>query len=225
VWTKQRDRAAQLCADGRLTDTRIAAQVGISTRTLERWRTQPQFQEQVAAFIQAAEAKARECAIARKMARVAALQERWQALQQIRQERGQALADQGIPGGSTGDLVRSVKQIGSGPTAQVVTEYELDAALLRELRAHEEQAAKELGQWADQRPEEAASAPVALAQVVISSREDAKSYMERLNAQPGALVGVVSRAAPAPPVPPSLAEALDLAQAGSGEAYDGPSGI
>jgi hypothetical protein len=215
VWTEQRDKAARLVADGRKTEASIAAEVGISTRTLERWRTQPEFQERVERYIQAAEVKARECAIARKMARVAALQERWQALQQIRAERGQALAGQGIPGGETGDLVRSVKTIGQGERAQVVTEYELDAALLRELRAHEEQAARELGQWNDQRAEEATAAPTALAQVLITSREDAVAYMAKLNATPDALIG---RAAPPTPaaLPRSFKDALAVAEGTEG---------
>jgi class 3 adenylate cyclase len=45
--------------------------------------------------------------------------------------------------------VRNVKGIGAGENYREVREYEVDVALLRELRAHEEQAARELGQWVD----------------------------------------------------------------------------
>lgn len=53
----------------------------------------------------------------------------------------------GIPGGETGLLVRKYKNLGSGDNARTVEEYEVDTGLLAELRAHEKQAAEELGQW------------------------------------------------------------------------------
>ncbi len=49
------------------------------------------------------------------------------------------------PGMETGLIVRSYKVAGG----QMVEEFSFDAALLKELRAHEEQAAKELGQWTE----------------------------------------------------------------------------
>lgn len=49
------------------------------------------------------------------------------------------------PGMETGLVVRGYKVAGG----QTVEEFSFDAALLKELRGHEEQAAKELGQWSD----------------------------------------------------------------------------
>ncbi|HEV3333100.1 MAG TPA: hypothetical protein VG096_19070 [Bryobacteraceae bacterium] len=37
-WTKQTIQAAQLVADGRLTEVEIAVEVGISDRQLRRWK-------------------------------------------------------------------------------------------------------------------------------------------------------------------------------------------
>lgn len=54
-----------------------------------------------------------------------------------------------IPGGRTGWLVRTVKQIGGGDHAERVEEYAFDAGLHRELRELEKQAAQDLGQWTD----------------------------------------------------------------------------
>jgi hypothetical protein len=53
------------------------------------------------------------------------------------------------PGGETGLLTKKLKVIGFGENAELVAEYSVDTGLLKELRAHEEQAARELGQWAD----------------------------------------------------------------------------
>lgn len=52
-------------------------------------------------------------------------------------------------GGSTGLLVRKLKQIGSGENAELVEEFEVDTGLLKEMREHEKQAAQELGQWVE----------------------------------------------------------------------------
>jgi hypothetical protein len=206
-WTRQREKAARLCADGRLTEARIAALVSSSTRTLERWRTQPEFLERVDRYVQEAEAKAKNCAIANKLLGVQDLHERRQLLLQIVAERAADPSRAGVPGGRTGLLVRQVKQIGSGAAAREVEEYELDAALLRELRAHEEQAARELGQWVE-RPEADSPGPVVLSQVVVTDREGARQYLERFNADGGV------------PVRPALSAPLSLAEAVA--SADGP---
>jgi hypothetical protein len=221
VWTRQREKAARLCADGRLTDARIAAQVGVSTRTLERWRVVPEFQAKVDAYVRAAEAKARECAIGNKLLRVQALHERRQLLLQIAAERAADPSRAGVPGGGTGLLVRSVKQIGSGATAREVEEYEVDATLLRELRAHEEQAARELGQWTE-KTETDNSGPVILSQVIVSNREDARAYLARLDATPGATPVLPANPPAAALALPSLADALAEDKE---EDYLGPEGL
>lgn len=82
--------------------------------------------------------------IARKEARVASVNDRWRKLHQIAQERGEDMRD--VPGGSTGLLTRTYKSVGSGDDAQVVEEYRVETGLLREMRAHEQAAAEELGQ-------------------------------------------------------------------------------
>jgi len=52
------------------------------------------------------------------------------------------------PGGATGLLARSQKALGSGAAAVVVDEFDLDAALLKELREHERQLRDELNDFA-----------------------------------------------------------------------------
>jgi hypothetical protein len=84
--------------------------------------------------------------------RIQALQERWTRLRanlnQVLEERGAEMVGV-VPGGSTGLLMRDYK----GASTPV---YRLDpgvVALLAELRAHEKQAAEELGQWVEKREE------------------------------------------------------------------------
>lgn len=81
------------------------------------------------------------CEIGDRNERVKALQERWLALRQIVLERSQDPNILKVPGGRSGHVVltwRSGKKVA-----------EVDTGLLRELRAHEEQAARELGQWVE----------------------------------------------------------------------------
>jgi hypothetical protein len=212
-------------ADGKLSDARIAARVGVSTRTLERWRAEPPFGERVAAYVRAAEAQAREHAIARKSHRLAVLNELVQGLLQVRDERAADPQMAAVAGGRSGLLVRTLKMIGAGERAQVVEEHTLDGTLLREAREYLEAAARELGEW-DGRGAEAEEAPVvALQQIVVQSREDARTYLERVELLGGRPVVLAPAEKPtAPPLPPSLREAVaDVPDAAAD--YAGPDGL
>jgi hypothetical protein len=87
--------------------------------------------------------------IAIKEARIKALNDRWLKLQQVIAERAVDPSMQGIAGGSTGLLAHDQKGVGAGPAAEVIDVYEVDCGVLKELREHEVQAAKELGQWVE----------------------------------------------------------------------------
>lgn len=87
------------------------------------------------------------CAGARSgPSRVTAIESRWVGMRQIIAERAQDPEMQNVPGGKTGLLAVDYKLLGSGPTATIKTIYKVDAALLYELRQHEELIAEELGQ-------------------------------------------------------------------------------
>jgi cell pole-organizing protein PopZ len=90
-----------------------------------------------------------DCSIRQVDARVRALQDRWDKMNRIIAARSADPDIRKAPGGETGLLVRTLKQLGRGETAEIVEEFELDTGLLKELREHEKQAAQELGQWTD----------------------------------------------------------------------------
>jgi phage terminase small subunit len=52
-----------------------------------------------------------------------------------------------VAGGDTGLLVKQEKVIGTGNSAQHITEYKADTAVTKEIRELHKQAAQELGQW------------------------------------------------------------------------------
>jgi hypothetical protein len=157
-----RERAAALLADGELTSEEVADKVGVNRWTLWSWRRHPEFAARVRQITERASEELERHAIARKLRRMAGYDRRWRALHQVIEERANDPALQGVPGGKTGLLVRAVKVIGSGESAREVVEYELDTALLKELRELEKQAAVEAGQWATKSEVRGAAASVSV---------------------------------------------------------------
>lgn len=94
-------------------------------------------------------ARLTDCSIREVDARVRALQDRWDRLNRIVAARAADPDIRRAPGGETGLLVRTLRQLGRGEESQIIEEFALDAGLLKELREHERQAAQELGQWAE----------------------------------------------------------------------------
>lgn len=147
-WTAPREKAAVLVAEDEQTDKAIAAAVGITERTLERWKQHPTFTARVAEHVQALEAEMLKFSIAKRRKRVAALDDRWKRMQALIAARAEDLAED-IGGGDTGLLVHQVRAIGNGENQQIIDQYAVDTGLLKELREHEKQAAQELGQWTE----------------------------------------------------------------------------
>jgi len=83
--------------------------------------------------------------ISTKEGRLIALNDRWLRLGSVIMAR--ALEHRNISGGGSGLLVKEERGVGSSSVAKVVEEYVVDFALLKEMRAMEQQAAIELGQW------------------------------------------------------------------------------
>ena len=108
-------------------------------------------QSQAAEKTVAKVAKLADLSIATKINRIEEQNHRWELLKQIRHERANDPTLAKIPGGKTGFIVRTIKAVGSGSGMKVVPAYEVDYGLLRELRAHEEQVEKSLGQIVERR--------------------------------------------------------------------------
>lgn len=144
--TGRQERAAALAAEDRYTDEQIAAKVGVSRRALARWKRQEPFAQRVQAIVDQLATVARRRGIARREHRLAVLQETHIKLLRVIEERAAdpTLAD--IPGGKTGLIVRK-PVVSAGDL--VGYEYAVDTGTIRELRAVQEQAAKELGQMVE----------------------------------------------------------------------------
>ena len=144
-WNQRSERAAVLLAEDLQTDEQIAAEVGVTRRALAKWKNRPEFAARVQDHLSAFRAQVRAEGIAVLENRILALNARWRAMQSVIKERADDPKMKDVPGGTTGLLVREETPTRYGPVVKAT----LDAALLAELRAHEMQAAKELGQLVD----------------------------------------------------------------------------
>jgi hypothetical protein len=127
--------AARLLAEGELTDAEVATRFKLSRVQLWRWKRMPEFAALVREITDSLGELALRYAIGRRARRFAAYQRRWEALETIARDRGY--------------LVTTVKGIGGGDNWREVEEVAFDAALARELRELEKQAATEAGQWVE----------------------------------------------------------------------------
>lgn len=149
-WTPETIEAAQLVADGELAYAEIAEKLGVGRMTVWNWRQNPEFMARVNDHVEEYASVVRRRGIARLERRVAALNDRWRRMQQVIEARAKAY-EKDTHGAATGLLVQKIRWEGKGEDATAVIEYELDAALLKELREHEKQAAQELGQWTEKK--------------------------------------------------------------------------
>jgi len=113
-----------LVAEDELSDEAIAERVGVTKQTLENWKRRPEFRAVVDGHKAKWAAELEQEGIANRQNRINAANERWHLMQQVIAERA-ADPTMTAPGSGTG--------------------------LLAELRAHEVQAARELGQLVDKR--------------------------------------------------------------------------
>lgn len=147
LWTKAREKAALLVAEDARTDEEIATAVGVGRTTLHTWKQQPSFMARVEQHVATFREKIVARGIAERQNRVDALNDRWGRMQRVIEARAaEHWENPAVAGAEEGLHVRTVKLSATG---KEVEEYAIDTPLLKEIRAHEEQAAKELGQWTE----------------------------------------------------------------------------
>jgi hypothetical protein len=140
--------AADLLAEASLTIDQVAEQAGVTRWTLWAWRQRPEFCRLVAERTEYHQTEVLSYGIAVRHVRIRTYNQIWDRLHRIIEERA-ASAPVDVPGARTGLLTRRLRSIGEGARAQLVEDWQFDAAVLRELRALGELAAKELGQWGE----------------------------------------------------------------------------
>lgn len=176
-----RELAAQLVAEGRLTDEKIAERLGCVRQTLAVLKRKPEFKQHVAEIVAKLAEESLKFNIARREGRIAVQQELEAKLLTIIEERAREAqaTNNKIPGMRTGLVCKTLKGIGKGEDFQVVEVYEADTPTVKALLALHEQAAKEMGQFEEAELKVRAN----LADVIADARKraaEAKSYAKAL---------------------------------------------
>jgi len=138
---KKRRDVLRLLSQGELTDTEIAEECEVDRRTIYRWRQEPEFATELAERVAEQGELSRRYAIARRERRIKRLEDRLAALELIVEER--KAAHGALTGGHSGYIAVEPKKYGEV--------LRFDAALAREIREIEKQAAIETGQWTEKR--------------------------------------------------------------------------
>jgi hypothetical protein len=137
-WTRARARAALLLASGGLSAGTIAEHVGVSRRAVSAWRRHPEFAARVRGLVLEAPDTPPDDSPAKLDRLLAGLDRRWRqlghAVDRIVSERAADPTMRGVPGGTTGLVVRKVKVVGRGESRGTVEEYPVDRRLLAVMR-------------------------------------------------------------------------------------------
>lgn len=144
----------QLLAEGRCTEAEIADALEVSPRTVRRWKTEPALIDQVYEAIRQTRNELQKKGVRERNNRLSAIDavvEKIQAVIAARAALFQADPLALAQGAGTGIVVKRMRTVGSGDSAEIIEEYEVDVAPLRELREQLKQAAIEVGEWAEKR--------------------------------------------------------------------------
>src|ERR1700688_3816836 len=149
---KKHERAALLLSEDKLTDAQIAETVGVTLRTIARWKLKEAFLARVDELTQAWADRALEHGLARRSRRIEVLSELHAKLLTIIEKRG---ADPELSAlwngaGATGLVVKTLKGIGKDEQYREVEVREVDTGIVKEIRCLLEQIAQEAGQHVTQ---------------------------------------------------------------------------
>ncbi len=140
--SKRREQAAQLLAEDRFPDRKIAELCGISEQSLNKWKQRPEFAARVQELIAIYAERALKFGLARRERRITVLSDMHDRILLVIEERAADPVLAQVPGGKSGLVVRRLRGL-----SMLREEFEIDTGSVRELRGLEEQIARELGQW------------------------------------------------------------------------------
>jgi phage terminase small subunit len=146
---KQEAFVAAYLGSARRNASEAARMAGYSDRTAGSQGHDLLKKPEIQAEIQAWREEAKQSAVTDMAHRLNVLDGIEQKLLAVIEARSDAYSATDVIGGDTAIVVRQYKMIGSGREAEMVEEYAVDTATIRELRAVHEQVAKELGQWTE----------------------------------------------------------------------------
>ena len=206
---KQLVAAAEVARDKRSL-AKIARKLKVGERTLSTWKAAPEFQVEVERLLNLWAEGVEKKGIADRRRRLFRLNDRWRRAQSFIEQRAklfkQLAADdeqlRNVPGGNTGMVAWDYKMLHVGEQSyERLIEYKWDAGLSADLRATEEQAGIELGQWKPKHEISFAEGGGALRIQYLSSLTDDELQLLIAIARKLEAAGPVGGAEPAQPEP------------------------
>lgn len=153
-WTREKYEAARLYGQTAMSHAEVADSLGISEKTIARWRSWPEFRQKIADFENAKLDEAKRYPFTRRADRVIFLSDQLLSLlavikaRKVRQFKTEYETDEyEAEGGRTGAITRTRKANGSGENAEYWFDYQVDLGLSKEIREILKQLSQELGQW------------------------------------------------------------------------------
>lgn len=126
-----------------MTQAQVAAKYSVHPTSVHRFAER--YSDKLTELSLAVEARVEDYAIASKVNRIAALQDRWDRMKALLDARAKDSRYSDEPGYDTGLMIHQLKAVGRGEDFQLVNLYVTDAQLLAEMRATERAVAEELG--------------------------------------------------------------------------------
>jgi len=148
-WNTKRVRAAQLVAEGQLTDEQIAADIKIGRATLHRWKLEPIFQARISQITEQMAEAIRKKGIRLRENRLAKLDAITTKLEQVFEERAKRALEVSEDAESPGLVTELKTGLVLIQHKRYGTEYVVDTPALREYREYMKQAAIEVGEWTE----------------------------------------------------------------------------
>ena len=151
--SRKQKTAARLIAEENMTQLRIAKEIGVVPETISAWKKIPEFMAEIRSHNAQLDEDSSQLKYSKRRNRVAALDQMLQDYDTIRDQRIQWYADNfpDIPGGQTGRLTHTLKQVGIGAKAQITDMHAIDTALESGYRNALEHIARERGEWQEKR--------------------------------------------------------------------------
>jgi hypothetical protein len=137
--------AASLLGEDRYPDRKIGEIVGVSRRTICKWKTIPEFQLMVKQAAEDYIKQFKTAGLANKSKRLAVLNDVHDRLTTAVKERGDDPSMKDVPGGETGMVARTYRGVGKGKNFRLISEYKIDTPVIRAILDIHESVREELG--------------------------------------------------------------------------------
>lgn len=143
-----RSEIVKMACDEGLSNAVIGEKLGFPPQTIRMWLQRPDYKDAIKLYYSILEEETYRQAGTIRAKRIQILQDQLDSLLELKRQRAAAYSHIET-GGSTGNLVKEVKTVGTGPNAYDVAEYKYDSAVVRDIAMLTKQIAQEKGEWSE----------------------------------------------------------------------------